>query len=149
MLRTQNTENRYRRCQRQEHHHHLASRLCGHTVEVTENALESWAGHRARTRLRRRLPHRRTPRNLRQLRRHRARLRGACLAASNIEGDSGSKGRVLGPSPCPSRRNQTTAPAPAGIQVVKQVRRRTHLDPDGVPDVESPGDADLPLVLSA
>jgi hypothetical protein len=27
----------------------------------------------------------------------------------------------------------------AGIQVVKQVRPRTHLDPEGVPDVESPG----------
>jgi Fur family transcriptional regulator, ferric uptake regulator len=48
VLRTQDTENRYRRCQRQEHHHHLVCRLCGHTVEVTENTVERWAGRAAR-----------------------------------------------------------------------------------------------------
>jgi Fur family transcriptional regulator, ferric uptake regulator len=48
VLRTQDTENRYRRCQRRDHHHHLVCRLCGHTVEVTENTVERWAGHTAR-----------------------------------------------------------------------------------------------------
>jgi Fur family ferric uptake transcriptional regulator len=48
VLRTNNTENRYRRCQRQEHHHHLVCRLCGHTVEVAENTVERWAGRTAR-----------------------------------------------------------------------------------------------------
>jgi Fur family ferric uptake transcriptional regulator len=48
VLRTQDTENRYRRCQRQDHHHHLVCRLCGHTVEVTDNTVERWAGHTAR-----------------------------------------------------------------------------------------------------
>lgn len=48
VLRTQDTENRYRRCQRQEHHHHLVCRLCGHTVEVTEDTVERWAGRTAR-----------------------------------------------------------------------------------------------------
>lgn len=48
VVRTQDTENRYRRCQRQEHHHHLVCRVCGHTVEVTENTVERWAGRTAR-----------------------------------------------------------------------------------------------------
>lgn len=48
VVRTKDTENRYRRCQRQEHHHHLVCRLCGHTVEVTENTVERWAGRTAR-----------------------------------------------------------------------------------------------------
>lgn len=48
VLRTQDTESRYRRCQRQDHHHHLVCRLCGHTVEVTENTVERWAGRTAR-----------------------------------------------------------------------------------------------------
>jgi Fur family ferric uptake transcriptional regulator len=48
VLRTQDTENRYRRCRRQEHHHHLVCRLCGHTVEVSENTVERWAGRTAR-----------------------------------------------------------------------------------------------------
>lgn len=48
VLRTQNAEIRYRRCHRQEHHHHLVCRLCGHTVEVTGNMVEGWAGRTAR-----------------------------------------------------------------------------------------------------
>jgi Fur family ferric uptake transcriptional regulator len=47
VLRTQDTETRYRRCRRREHHH-LVCRLCGHTVEVTENTVERWAGRTAR-----------------------------------------------------------------------------------------------------
>ncbi|MEW1808345.1 Fur family transcriptional regulator [Pseudarthrobacter sp. NPDC080039] len=47
VLRTQDTESRYRRCERQEHHHHLVCRLCGHTVEVTETTVERWASRTA------------------------------------------------------------------------------------------------------
>lgn len=48
VLRSQDSENRYRRCQRQEHHHHLACRQCGHTVEVAETIVERWADRIAR-----------------------------------------------------------------------------------------------------
>lgn len=48
VLRTQDNESRYRRCLRQEHHHHLVCRQCGHTVEVTETAVERWADRTAR-----------------------------------------------------------------------------------------------------
>lgn len=43
VLRSQDSENRYRRCHRQEHHHHLVCRRCGHTVEVAETVVERWA----------------------------------------------------------------------------------------------------------
>ncbi|MFP3462078.1 hypothetical protein R5O87_14620 [Arthrobacter globiformis] len=36
VLRTQDSESHYRRCHRQEQHHHLVRRLCGHAVEVAE-----------------------------------------------------------------------------------------------------------------
>lgn len=48
VLRSQDNESRYRRCQRQEHHHHLVCRHCGHTVEVTESVVERWASRTAR-----------------------------------------------------------------------------------------------------
>lgn len=48
VLRSQDSENRYRRCQRQEHHHHLVCRQCGHTVEVAETIVERWADRIAR-----------------------------------------------------------------------------------------------------
>jgi Fur family ferric uptake transcriptional regulator len=48
VLRTQDNESLYRRCLRQEHHHHLVCRQCGHTVEVTETAVERWADRTAR-----------------------------------------------------------------------------------------------------
>jgi Fur family ferric uptake transcriptional regulator len=48
VLRTPDKESRYRRCLRQEHHHHLVCRQCGHTVEVTETAVERWADRTAR-----------------------------------------------------------------------------------------------------
>lgn len=48
VLRSEDNENRYRRCQRQEHHHHLVCRKCGFTVEVTETAVQRWAARTAR-----------------------------------------------------------------------------------------------------
>lgn len=48
VLRSQDSENRYRRCQRQEHHHHLVCRQCGHAVEVTETTIDRWADKVAR-----------------------------------------------------------------------------------------------------
>ena len=48
MLRSEDNENRYRRCRRQEHHHHLVCRHCGYTVEVPETAVQRWAGRTAR-----------------------------------------------------------------------------------------------------
>lgn len=48
VLRSQDNESRYRRCQHQEHHHHLACRDCGHTVEVTEPVVERWASRTTR-----------------------------------------------------------------------------------------------------
>lgn len=49
VLRTQDSETRYRRCQRREQHHqHLVCRHCGHTVEVTEATIEQWASRLAR-----------------------------------------------------------------------------------------------------
>ena len=48
VLRSQDNESRYRRCQHQEHHHHLVCRECGHAVEVTESVVERWASRTAR-----------------------------------------------------------------------------------------------------
>lgn len=33
----------YRRCQRQDHHHHLTCRDCGRTVEIDGPSVEKWA----------------------------------------------------------------------------------------------------------
>ena len=49
VLRSEDNENRYRRCRRAEHHHHLVCRHCGYTVEVTETAVQRWAHRTART----------------------------------------------------------------------------------------------------
>jgi Fur family ferric uptake transcriptional regulator len=43
VLRNAGGEAVYRRCARDEHHHHLVCRTCGATVEVTGPAVESWA----------------------------------------------------------------------------------------------------------
>lgn len=43
VLRSHDSENRYRRCQGQEHHHHLVCRQCGHTIEIAETTVERWA----------------------------------------------------------------------------------------------------------
>ena len=48
VLRSQDSESRYRRCQHQEQHHHLVCRECGHAVEVTESVVERWASRTAR-----------------------------------------------------------------------------------------------------
>ena len=41
-IRTADGEAAYRRCS-SSHHHHLICRLCGATVEVADDAVESWA----------------------------------------------------------------------------------------------------------
>ncbi len=43
VLRTADGESVYRRCQGEDHHHHLVCRSCGATVEVTGAAVEKWA----------------------------------------------------------------------------------------------------------
>ncbi len=43
VLRNAGGEAVYRRCARDEHHHHLVCRACGATVEVTGPAVERWA----------------------------------------------------------------------------------------------------------
>ena len=48
VLRTAESEARYRRCHRQEHHHHLVCRQCGHTVEITATTVDRWADRTAR-----------------------------------------------------------------------------------------------------
>ena len=42
-LRSQDSETKYRRCQRKEHHHHLVCRECGHTIEIAETTVQRWA----------------------------------------------------------------------------------------------------------
>ncbi|WP_100423064.1 Fur family transcriptional regulator [Sediminihabitans luteus] len=44
VLRTEDGENLYRRCERTEHHHHLVCRACGRTVEIDGPTVEAWAG---------------------------------------------------------------------------------------------------------
>lgn len=41
-LRSQDSETKYRRCQRKEHHH-LVCRQCGHTIEIAETTVQRWA----------------------------------------------------------------------------------------------------------
>ena len=43
VLRTEDGELLYRRCQSGKHHHHLLCRSCGKTVEVEANEVERWA----------------------------------------------------------------------------------------------------------
>jgi Fur family ferric uptake transcriptional regulator len=43
VLRTDDGESVYRRCEQDDHHHHLVCRSCGATVEVTGPAVEAWA----------------------------------------------------------------------------------------------------------
>jgi Fur family ferric uptake transcriptional regulator len=42
MMRTGGAEALYRRCLREEHHHHLVCRSCGATVEIAGPAVERW-----------------------------------------------------------------------------------------------------------
>jgi Fur family ferric uptake transcriptional regulator len=48
VLRMDDGESLYRRCARQEHHHHLVCRSCGRTVEVAGEPVERWAARVAR-----------------------------------------------------------------------------------------------------
>lgn len=43
VMRPPGGEHLYRRCQREQHHHHLVCRSCGRTVEVDGPAVEQWA----------------------------------------------------------------------------------------------------------
>ncbi|MEA5456067.1 Fur family transcriptional regulator [Sinomonas sp. JGH33] len=43
VLRTDDGEARYRRCEARGHHHHLVCRRCGKAVEIEAPAVESWA----------------------------------------------------------------------------------------------------------
>ena len=43
MVRTENGETLYRRCETEAHHHHLLCRVCRRTVEVSGPAVERWA----------------------------------------------------------------------------------------------------------
>lgn len=43
MVRTESGDAVYRRCSVPRHHHHLVCRDCGATVEVEDQAVESWA----------------------------------------------------------------------------------------------------------
>jgi Fur family transcriptional regulator, ferric uptake regulator len=43
MVRTENGETLYRRCETEAHHHQLLCRVCGRTVEVSGPAVERWA----------------------------------------------------------------------------------------------------------
>ena len=42
-IRDSSGETLYRRCQTDEHHHHLTCRACGRSVEVEGKAVERWA----------------------------------------------------------------------------------------------------------
>lgn len=46
VIRTE-TEAAYRRCETEEHHHHLVCRNCGHTVEIAGPTVERWAAKMA------------------------------------------------------------------------------------------------------
>ncbi|MHA7134167.1 Fur family transcriptional regulator [Oerskovia turbata] len=43
VLRTEEGESLYRKCERSEHHHHLVCRECGTAVEIDGPTVESWA----------------------------------------------------------------------------------------------------------
>ncbi|WP_319633114.1 Fur family transcriptional regulator [Georgenia satyanarayanai] len=43
VLRTDDGEALYRRCESVKHHHHLVCRTCGTTVEISGEAVEAWA----------------------------------------------------------------------------------------------------------
>ncbi|MGV8977453.1 MAG: Fur family transcriptional regulator [Cellulomonas sp.] len=47
VLRTEDGEAVYRRCERRSHHHHLVCRHCGRTIEIDGPVAESWAAQMA------------------------------------------------------------------------------------------------------
>ena len=48
-LRTDDGETRYRRCNSNEHHHHLVCRHCGTAIEIDGPAVERWAHQTAKS----------------------------------------------------------------------------------------------------
>ena len=48
VVRRADGESMYRRCDRDEHHHHLVCRSCGYSIEIDNPDLESWATTTAR-----------------------------------------------------------------------------------------------------
>src|SRR5579871_5193496 len=48
-LRTDDGETRYRRCNSNEHHHHLVCRHCGTAIEIDGPAVERWANRTAKS----------------------------------------------------------------------------------------------------
>jgi Fur family ferric uptake transcriptional regulator len=49
VLRSESGESMFRRCHTETHHHHLLCRVCGRTVEINGEAIESWATEIARS----------------------------------------------------------------------------------------------------
>jgi Fur family transcriptional regulator, ferric uptake regulator len=49
VLRTRSGETTFRRCDSDEHHHHLVCRICGATVEIETPGLERWLTGLGRT----------------------------------------------------------------------------------------------------
>ncbi len=48
VLRTGDGQVIYRRCQTEDHHHHIVCRSCGHAAEIQSDAIERWARDTAR-----------------------------------------------------------------------------------------------------
>lgn len=48
VLRSDAGEAVYRRCEQEDHHHHLVCRMCGAAVEISRPAVEAWAEEVAR-----------------------------------------------------------------------------------------------------
>ena len=48
VVRREDGEAMFRRCDADEHHHHLVCRSCGYTVELANDQLEAWAAALAR-----------------------------------------------------------------------------------------------------
>jgi len=42
-IRNADGETLYRRCGSADHHHHIVCRTCGRTVEIEDDAVETWA----------------------------------------------------------------------------------------------------------
>lgn len=49
VLRSDEGEAIYRRCEASDHHHHIVCRSCGHAAEIQSEAIERWAKETARS----------------------------------------------------------------------------------------------------
>jgi Fur family ferric uptake transcriptional regulator len=47
-FRSEEGETLYRQCRTTEHHHHVVCRSCGKTVEIEDDAVETWASRVAK-----------------------------------------------------------------------------------------------------